>query len=81
MKMKKKIIKIIVIAASIFSQSQFIAKASDQVSFITGVGTSHFEAHRMAYNSANASGMKVTQQTSRKSADGLWHVIIKVKSK
>lgn len=79
--MKMKIIKIIVIVLAIFSQSHVKAKENDQVSFISGVGTSHFEAHRMAYNAANANGMRVTQQTSRKSADGLWHVIIKVKSK
>ena len=54
-------------------------KANEKnVSFITGVGTSHFEAHRMAVNAANASGMKIRQQVSRKSNDGLWHVILKV---
>jgi hypothetical protein len=47
-------------------------------SFITGVGTSHFEAHRMAVNAANASRMKIRQQISRRSNDGLWHVILKV---
>jgi len=47
-------------------------------SFVTGVGTSHFEAHRMAVNAANNAGMKIRQQTSAKSADGLWHVILKV---
>jgi hypothetical protein len=51
------------------------------VSFITGVGTSHFEAHRMAVNAANASRMAIRQQISRKSNDGLWHVILKVNSK
>lgn len=51
------------------------------VSFVTGVGTSHFEAHRMAVNAANAAGVRINQQTSRKSADGLWHVILKVSSK
>ena len=50
-------------------------------SFITGVGTSHFEAHRMAVNAANATGMSIRQQISRKSSDGLWHVIIKVNPK
>lgn len=50
-------------------------------SFITGVGTSHFEAHRMAINAANASGMRIRQQISAKSNDGLWHVIIKVNPK
>jgi hypothetical protein len=54
-------------------------KANEKnVSFITGVGTSHFEAHRMAVNAANASGMRIRQQISRKSNDGLWHVILKV---
>lgn len=57
----------------------FDLNADDKgTSFITGVGTSHFEAHRMAVNAANNSRMKIRQQTSTKSADGLWHVILKV---
>ena len=46
--------------------------------FITGVGTTHFEAHRMAVNAANNSRMKIRHQISTKSSDGLWHVILKV---
>jgi hypothetical protein len=66
---------IVIISAGIMSD----LKANEKnVSFITGVGTSHFEAHRMAVNAANASGMKIRQQVSRKSNDGLWHVILKV---
>jgi len=55
-----------------------LAGPNSATAFITGVGTTHFEAHRMAMNAANSSRMKVRQQTSTKSADGLWHVIIKV---
>jgi hypothetical protein len=57
------------------------AKEPKQVSFVTGVGSTHFEAHRMAVNSANNSRMRVSQQISQKSRDGLWHVILKVTSK
>jgi hypothetical protein len=74
----KKMIKYIVIGIII---TYFISdlNANDKgTSFITGVGASHFEAHRMAVNAANNSGMKIRQQISRKSNDGLWHVILKV---
>lgn len=70
-----KYIVITVISAYIISDLYANDKSA---SFITGVGTSHFEAHRIAVNAANASGMKIRQQISRKSNDGLWHVILKV---
>lgn len=54
------------------------ANPSSATTFITGVGNTHFEAHRMAVNAANNSGMKIRQQISTKSSDGLWHVILKV---
>jgi hypothetical protein len=75
MKTMIKYLIITVIAAYIISDSSANDKGT---SFITGVGTSHFEAHRMAVNAANASRMKIRQQISRKSSDGLWHVILKV---
>lgn len=63
----------------------FMANASagdnKSQSFITGVGTTHFEATRMAYNSARIHNMKIGGASTQKSADGLWHVILKVKSK
>lgn len=72
------------IILSVFITVSFIEVTNGgpvQPSFITGVGTSHFEAHRMAVNAANATGMSIRQQISRKSEDGLWHVIIKVTPK
>ena len=75
----KKMIKYIVVTILLIgfgNESQ--AEPSSRTSFITGVGTTHFEAHRMAINAANNSQMKIRQQISRKSADGLWHVILKV---
>ena len=73
--MIKYIITLITICVTLISN----LNANDKgTSFITGVGSSHFEAHRMAVNAANASGMKIRQQISRKSNDGLWHVILKV---
>jgi hypothetical protein len=72
-----KIIKIIIIL--LVSVNNLYC--NDSFSYITGVGTSHFEAHRMAINAANMSNMKITGQSSRKSNDGLWHVIIKVSPK
>lgn len=69
---------LIILFLTIFLQHNLF---SQDIAYITGVGSSHFEAHRMAFNAANSSGMKITQQISKKSGDGLWHVIIKVKSK
>jgi hypothetical protein len=74
-----KIIKYILITLILTGISH--AGPEKGTSFITGVGTSHFEAHRMAVNAANATGMAIRQQISRKSNDGLWHVIIKVNPK
>jgi hypothetical protein len=77
-----KTIKSLILILSIAYLNINNINANDKfVSFVTGVGTSHFEAHRMAVNAANASGMRINQQTSRKSKDGLWHVILKVSSK
>lgn len=77
-----KIIKHILILFTIFYFNITLTKAGDQTTFfITGVGTSHFEAHRMAINSANSNGLRIKQQISQKSKDGLWHVIIKVSPK
>lgn len=82
MKMKKtksQIIKSIFLIYLLININTLYSK--EPVSFITGVGSTHFEAHRMAYNTANASQMKVLQQISKKNSDGLWHVIIKVSQK
>ena len=76
-----KTIKYFILIFSIIYLNISNINANDKyVSFITGVGTSHFEAHRMAVNAANVSGSRINQQTSRKSKDGLWHVILKVSS-
>jgi hypothetical protein len=71
----------IIILANNFLIIDAYNKEPKQVSFISGIGSTHYEAHRMAYNSARASGMIVNQQISKKNADGMWHVIIKVSSK
>jgi hypothetical protein len=77
-----KIIKYLILLFSVVYLHISNLNANDKsVSFVTGVGTSHFEAHRMAVNAANAAGMRINQQSSRKSTDGLWHVILKVSSK
>jgi hypothetical protein len=75
----KTMIKYIIlnIILSIFAHESK-ANPSSGTTFITGVGTTHFEAHRMAINMANNSRMKVRHQISTKSKDGLWHVILKV---
>jgi hypothetical protein len=75
MKTMIKYILIALITICVISNSNANDKGT---SFITGVGSSHFEAHRMAVNAANASRMKIRQQISRRSSDGLWHVILKV---
>lgn len=58
-----------------------LSKEPQYMTYITGVGTTHFEAHRMAMNAANAGRMNVRQQLTQKSNDGLWHVILKVSPK
>ncbi len=68
---------IITIILSVFTYESK-AGPNSGTAFITGVGTTHFEAHRMAVNAANNSRMKIRQQISTKSNDGLWHVILKV---
>lgn len=74
-----KTIKYIIILFTVCYFSVLTVNGNDKpISFITGVGTSHFEAHRMAINAANAAGLRIKQQISQKSGDRLWHVIITV---
>jgi hypothetical protein len=75
----KKMIKYIIITVILgFLAQEAKCGPNSGTTFITGVGTSHFEAHRMAVNAANNSRMKIRHQTSTRSKDGLWHVILKV---
>jgi hypothetical protein len=75
-----KIINLFILITLLYN-TNLLSGEPKSVSYITGVGSTHFEAHRMAMNMANISRTKITGQLSQKSNDGLWHVILKVYNK
>jgi len=75
-----KILNTIIITV-IMNTSSLLAKDPPNISYITGVGSTHFEAHRMAINAANRNRMTVHQELTQISNNGLWNVILRVSSK
>lgn len=73
--------KFIITCAVIFGISAAQAGDNKSTSFITGVGSTAYEAQRMAFNAAVAANATIHQQTTSRNADGTWQIIMKVTSK
>lgn len=79
MKIMKKLILISIVFFTITVSSY--AQHAKPVSFVTGIGSSAFQAQDIAYRTAWSNNMKVVGHTTQKISKNNWVVILKTISK